>query len=87
MAVATYLVTGVVYGVLVVASAAGPLLSAANWEVMTAFVLPAFYANPGRALVAPALATLAFVVAAVAVVLGTRALQSLYALTNPATNG
>ncbi|NHN60943.1 MULTISPECIES: hypothetical protein [Halorussus] len=87
MAVATYAVTGVVYAILVLASARGPLLSEASWEVMTALILPAFYANPARALVAPGVATLAFVVAAVAVVLGTRGLQSLYVLTNPTQKG
>ena len=87
MAVATYVVMGVVYAVLVLASAEGPLLSDASWEVMTALILPAFYANPARVLVAPALATVAFVVSAVAVVLGTRGLQSLYDLTNSTENG
>ena len=77
MAVATYLVMGVVYSVLVFASVGGPLLTGANWEVMTAFILPAFYANPARVLVAPTLAAGAFVVSAAAVVLTARALQSL----------
>ncbi|WP_435180768.1 hypothetical protein [Halorussus sp. AFM4] len=87
MAVATYLVMGVVYSMLVLASAEGPLVSAASWEVMTAFILPAFYANPARVLVAPALALLAFVVSAVAVVLATRGLQTFYGLTKSAQNG
>ena len=77
MALATYAVMGVVYSVLVLVSAGEPLLSGASWEVMTAFLLPAFYANPMRALVVPAIAVVAFVVSAVVVVLSTRALQSL----------
>ena len=77
MALATYAVMGVVYSVLVLASAGGPLLSVSRWEVMTAFLLPAFYANPARALVVPGITAVAFVVSAVAVVLVARAIESL----------
>lgn len=75
MFLGTYVLMGVVYALLLFAAAGEALFSGGSLGVMTSFILPAFYANPARALTAPAIAATALVVSAVTVVLVARAIQ------------
>lgn len=78
MLLGTYVLMGVVYAFLVFASAGEALFSESSLGVMTSFILPAFYANPARALTAPAIAVAALLISAVTVVLVTRAIQHVW---------
>lgn len=71
----TYVLTGVVYALLLFAAAGEALFSGGSLGVMTSFILPAFYANPARALTAPSIAAIALLISSVTVVLVTRAIQ------------
>ena len=78
MLLGTYVLMGVVYALLVFAAAGEALFSGGSLGVMTSFILPAFYANPARALTAPVIALTALLISAVTVVLVTRAIQRVW---------
>lgn len=78
MLLGTYVLMGVVYALLVFAAAGEALFSESSLGVMTSFILPAFYANPARALTAPTIAATALLVSAVTVVLVTRVIQRVW---------
>lgn len=75
MLLGTYVLMGIVYALLLFVAAGESLFSGGGLEVIASFILPAFYANPARALTAPMIAGAALLVSATAVVLVTRAIQ------------